>query len=156
MFIDKLAAYLPVLLTFRPLLYGLLMWAVCFYAGFRGGWEERIAIAGIVLSTYASLLLVAFLELRYRQIELPLVLVDAGIALLMCAIAVRSRKFWPLWLTAFTGIALLSHLAALMPGMFSQLYYDATALWSYPQLLVLAIGIANHRRATAPRAPAPI
>lgn len=148
---DKLVAYLPLLLTFRPLLYGFLMWSVCLYAGFRGGWEERIAISVIVVNTYTSVLAVAFFQLRYTEVELPLVAVDAAMFLLLYGIALRSKKFWPLWLAAFAGVALLSHLAPLMPGMFSQLYYDATALWSYPQLLVLAIGIANHRRTSVCR-----
>jgi hypothetical protein len=148
----NLYAYLPALLTFRPLLYGTLMWSVCIYAFLRGGREEKTAAIGAIVGAYLTFLTVGLLRIRYTQVELPLLLIDAGIFVLLLAIALRSKKFWPLWLTSFTGVELVSHLAPLMPKMLPETYYSAVALWGYPKLIVLAFGVANHGRRQAARA----
>lgn len=151
---DDLADYLPKLLTFRPLLYGILLWSIFVYAFRRGGWEERTVILASVLATYLTVLFTVSFRIRYTKIELPIVLIDLGVFLLLQGIALKSAKFWPLWLAAFEGVVLLSHMAPLMPGVVPRTYYDATALWSYPKLIVLAFGIANHHRAAVQAASA--
>ncbi|ATE65346.1 hypothetical protein [Rhizorhabdus dicambivorans] len=143
---DSLYDRLPGLLTFRPLLYGILMWFVCIYAFLRGGWEERIAILVLIISAYLTFVLSALFRSRYTDLEWPIFLGDVVTFIVLQLLAMQSKKFSPLWLAAFSGVVLLSHLAPLMPGMLPATYHDAIAIWGYPSLIVLALGIANHHR----------
>jgi TctA family transporter len=88
------------------------------------------AIVASVFGAYLSFLFGVVFGVRYSKVAFPIVLIDLIIFILMLGIALRSRKFWPMWVGAFTGVMLLSHLAPLMPGMLPRIYYDATALWS--------------------------
>jgi hypothetical protein len=148
MSMNDLGEHLPHLFTFRPLLYGILMWGIFIYAFRCGGWEERTVIVASVFGAYLSFLLGVVFGVRYAKVAVPVLWVDLIIFILMLGIALRSRKFWPTWVGAFAGVVLLSHLAPLMPGMIPRIYYDATALWSYPKLIAVALGTANHHKNT--------
>lgn len=143
---DSVYDRLSGLLSFRPLLYGTLLWSIGVYAFRYGGWEERLGIFTLITSAYLTLLLSTLFRARYTHIELPILLGDVITFITLQWLALRSNKFWPLWVAAFGGVVLLSHLAPLMPGMLPATYHDAIALWGYPSLIVLALGIANHHR----------
>lgn len=130
----------------RTMIYGVLMWSVALYAYRRGGSAEKLAASGIVVSTYISVLLVSPVERQFHQIELPIVFVDFGLMSFFALIALRSRKFWPLWLTAFQGVTILAHFAPYV-HVSPWVYHRAVALWSWPILIMLAFGITNHHRA---------
>lgn len=138
----------------RPILYGILMWAVCFYAFRRGGRDERLAVVGIILNSYLTLLVVSPVAVRFRHVELPIVVVDFALLLLLQFIALRSRKFWPLWLAAMQAVAMMAHFAPLMPHMLPAAYANASALWSYPMLTVLALAVRRHPARRLPAMPA--
>ena len=146
---DDLFSSLPHLLKFRPLLYGILMWIICFYAFLRGGWEERISIIVKIFGAYVTFVSIYFFDVRYRQFATPVFCIDIAVFLAMQWIALWSRKFWPMWMCALSGIVLISHLAPLLPFLYAHPYYDATALWSYPSLFVITLGVAGHHKARA-------
>ena len=129
----------------RPIFYGILMWAVTIYAFRRGGWAEKLAASGLVVNSYLSALLVSPYETQYRHVEVSVALVDLGLLLLLTLIALRSRKFWPLWLTAFQGMALLAHFAPYV-HVSPWVYNRAAALWSWPMLIVLGFAVRGHHR----------
>ncbi len=140
----------------RAIIFGILMWAVGLYAFRRGGWEERIAAAGIIVTTYLSVLVMGPILTRYRHLEVEVALLDSGLFVLLMAITVRSRSFWPMWLAAMQGLTVLAHLVAFMPDLPASIYYNAAVLWSYPMLILLGLAVyrhdAAHRRgATAHR-----
>jgi hypothetical protein len=143
---DRLLHSLPHLLAIRPILYGALMWGVCIYAFRLGGRDERIASFGIVVAAYLTFVLGSLFQIRYTNVAIPIVCVDAGIFIVLQTLALTSAKFWPLWLAGFHGVALLSHLAPLMPGMVPRTYYDAVALWGYPSLIILAFAVRRNQR----------
>ncbi len=137
------------------MLYGALMWAVTVYAFRRGSWVERTAAAGVVINTYLSVLLVSPKDRAYRQIEVQVAMIDLVLFVIALLMALRSRKYWPLWFAAMQGVGLLAHLAPLVPGMLPSTYYNAVALWGYPMLIVLALGVrANHHASRKPRSAA--
>ena len=127
------------------------MWAVTIYAFRCGGWAEKLAASGIVINSYLTVLLVSSNDTRFQQVEVRIVFVDLGYLCLLVLIALRSRKFWPLWLTAFQGVTLLAHFAPYV-GVSPYVYQKAAALWSWPLLIVLTFGIRMHRLT---RTPAP-
>lgn len=133
----------------RIVLYGILMWGVCLYAFRRGGWAERIAAVGIVVNSYTTTIATIYLTssvTRYHRTELPILLVDLGLALALFYVTIRSDKFWPLWLTAMQSLVVLAHLSPYVPHMIPWGYWRAVAVWSWPMLIVLAFAIHRHHR----------
>ena len=133
-------------ILFRQILYGALMWAVFVYAMRRGGWEERLAAAGIVVNAYltAIVLYLAPAATRYRHVETSVVLVDLALLLLLLWISLRSTKFWPIWMTAMHALTVLSHFAPYVPHILPWGYWNAIAVWGYPMLIVLGFAVRRH------------
>ena len=127
----------------RPLVFGTLLWAICIYALRRGGTEERIAALGMFLNSYLTLLVVSPFATRFTHVELPIAIVVIALSLLLLWISLRSRKFWPLWLTAMQVLSTLAHFAPYVPHIIPWAYGSAVALWMYLMLIVL--GFAIHR-----------
>lgn len=137
--------------VFRPMFYGFIMWAVTLYAFRKGGWEERLAAMSSVAGSYLSAL-VANANGSFQRFEGPMALVDMGSLCLLIVIAMRSNRFWPLWLAAIQGVSVLGHLAPLIPNMQPATSYNAVALWSYPWWIILAFAVRNHSRHKAAEA----
>jgi hypothetical protein len=129
----------------RPILYGILMWGVTIYAFRRGGWEERLCATACVASSYLTLVMLnPHYEIRYQDVEYGVVLVDLCYFLIIACIAMASRKFWPLWLGAITGVAIMGHLLPHVPGGTPFLYQNAISLWSYPGWIIIALAVREH------------
>lgn len=129
----------------RPIVYGLLMWAVTIYAFRRGDGEQRLAAVIVMANSYITPLLLSPLATRYRAVEVPVAELDAVMTALLFAIALKSRRFWPLWLTALSAMVVLSHFLPNLPGNLPFIYYNAAVLWSYPMWIVLAWAIRNNK-----------
>lgn len=127
----------------RPMIYGFVMWAVSIYAFRRGGWAEKLAASGIILNSYLSVLLLSPGSKRYQHLESSVAWVDLGLFILLLSITLASRKFWPLWLSAFQGVTVLGHLAPYVHAA-PWVYQRAIASWSWLALFVLIIGVRRH------------
>lgn len=134
----------------RIMIYGVLMWAVTIYAIRRGGGAEKLAAIGIVVNSYLTALLVSPVETQFQQVEVSIVFVDLALFLLFLLIALQSRKFWPLWLTALQGVTILGHLAPLV-HLSPWIYFRAVALWSWPMLILLGWAVRQHSLKSHPR-----
>lgn len=128
----------------RQLVFGALMWGTCLYAVYRGGRSEKIVAGGIIANVYLTVLVSSPFAHRFQTVELPIAIVDTALLMLLLSIALTSRKFWPLWLTAMQALGTLSHLAPLVPHVIPWAYGNAVALWMYPMLIVL--GLATRRQ----------
>ncbi|KKC25971.1 hypothetical protein WP12_11605 [Sphingomonas sp. SRS2] len=131
---------------FRQIFYGVLIWTIFVYALRRGGWEERLAIAGIIANAYLTVLVASPKAILFNHIETPILLVDLGLLALLLFISLRSEKYWPLWITAMHALTTLAHLSPLVPHMQPLGYWRAAASWSWPILIVLVFGIRAHHR----------
>lgn len=131
----------------RTMIYGILMWAVTLYAFRRGGWAEKVAASGLVVGSYLAVLLLSSNDTMFQQVEVRIAFVDLGYLCLLVLIALRSRKFWPLWLTAFQGVTLLAHFAPYV-HVTPYVYQRASALWSWPMLIVLTFAVHKHHQRT--------
>lgn len=129
----------------RPLLYGILMWSVLIYALCRGGWAERLAAAAMVVGAYLTVLVVSPMSIRFADVEWSILAVDSSMFMLFMFMMLRSDRFWPIWFTAVHGVNVLCHFAPLFPGASRYVSANATALWGYPQLILL--GAAIYRNA---------
>lgn len=132
-----------------PHLYWTLLALTGGYALIRGGRDERVvAIVCVVASVLTAFVLSPWSQ-RYSQIESGELLVDLVVLAAFVAVALRSDRFWPLWVA---GLQLTSSLAHLMKGihleLMPQAYAAATKFWSYPILLIILVGTwRSHQRA---------
>ena len=131
-----------------PLLYWMLLTLSCGYAAIRGGRDERV----VAFVCFAASIVTAFVlspwALRYSHVESGELLVDALVLLVFTLVALRSDRFWPLWVA---GLQLTTGMGHLMKGihidLMPQAYAAATKFWSYPILIILVIGTwRTHRR----------
>lgn len=133
---------------FGPFIFGPLLLAVCIYAWWRGGPDERIVAATCLAGTAATLLAISPLQQRYAGVEEGLMLVDLAVLAGFVVVALRSERFWPLWIA---GLQLTTSIGHLLKGIDQDLlpraYGAALQFWSYPILLILAVGtFRRHQR----------
>lgn len=122
--------------------------AVCLYAWWRGGPDERIVAAACLAGTAATLLVVSPLRYRYANVEEGLLLVDAAVLAGFVTVALRSKRFWPLWVAGLQLTTFIGHvLKGVDQDLLPRAYGAALQFWSYPILLILAIGTyRQHQR----------
>ena len=127
--------------------FRILLLATCGYALWRGRSDERIVALVCLVATLASRVAFSPLHVRYTNIETGLLLIDLGVLAAFIFVALRSPRFWPLWVA---GLQLTSSTAHLMKAIDQNLlpmaYGAAIALWSYPILIILAIGTWRGQR----------
>jgi len=133
---------------FGPFVFGPLLLAVCIYALLRGGGDERIVAITCLAGTAATMLAVSPLRHRYAGVEQGLLLVDLAVLAGFITVALRSKRFWPLWVA---GLQLTTSLGHFLKGVDQDLlpraYGAALQFWSYPILIILAVGtFRSHRR----------
>lgn len=119
------------------------------YALWRGRSDERIAATVCLLASVATRFAISPLSVRYTNIEFGLLVIDAAVLVAFIAIALRSQRFWPLWVA---GLQLTNSMAHLMKvveiDLMPRAYAAAAVFWSYPILLIIIIGTwRSHRRA---------
>ncbi|MFD1612979.1 hypothetical protein ACFSCW_14330 [Sphingomonas tabacisoli] len=130
------------------LLYLATLIGACSYAFWRGGEDERIG-AGIQLASSLASLPAAWLAGRsgWQAGHLPLLAVDLLTLVAFVWLAMRSRKFWPLWVAGFHLNAVLTHLAKLLaPTALPAGYALVQGFWAYPLMAALIVGTRNQSR----------
>jgi phage shock protein PspC (stress-responsive transcriptional regulator) len=131
----------------HQLIFEALLITSCTYALLRGRSEERIVALVCVCATIASRFAVSPLSVRYRSVETGLLAIDLLVLAAFILVALRSRRFWPLWVA---GLQLTSSAAHLMKAIDEHLlpiaYGTALAMWSYPILIILAVATWRVRR----------
>lgn len=110
----------------------------------RGGREERVATNTVVICW-----LLTKLVGRYQgaQTEWGVLAVDAGALAVLGWLALRSRRYWPMFAAGFHLLAVVTHFARTVdPKVGGWAYLTAGIIWGY--LLLIAIGYGAW---TAPR-----
>lgn len=111
---------------------------VCVLAVWRGRDEERLASAGLLAAWAISM--VAFRS-RSEDTQWAIFTIDFGLFCLYAVIAMRSPRFWPLFLAGFGLLMVVTHLAhALDTGISGWAYWTAARLWNYLCLLTIGYG----------------
>jgi hypothetical protein len=138
----------------RMALFALLLLACTLFALARGGRPERIGAATMFVGCVLTLAVNSPLSGRYASMETAIFAVDAVMFGIFAALALLSDRYWPLWVTALQLLVVLAHVAKLAdPEMLRNGYGFVMAVWSYPQLLAIALGTrAHHRERTKPAA----
>ena len=132
--------------------------AVILYAFWRGGRDERMVASICVGGTITTLLTMSPLTMRYSGLEQGRALVDVAVLAGFVIVALRSHRFWPLWVAGLQLTTAFGHgLKMLDSDLFPLAYGAALQFWSYPILLIIAAAtwrahrrteIARHRAAS--------
>lgn len=137
----------------------ILFWSILLltfaYALWRGRSDERMAATVCVLATIATRFAISPLTVRYTGVELGLLTIDMAVLAAFVAIALRSQRFWPLWIAGLQLTNSLSHLMKVIElDLLPRAYAAAAMFWSYPILLIIVVGTwrSHHRSMQESRA----
>jgi hypothetical protein len=131
-----------------PLQYWTVLLAVTAYTFLRGRRDERAAAIVCVAATLGTVLLHSQLSERFAHVEYGVMTVDLLAFLGFTAIAIRTDRFWPLWVAGLQLTTILSHiLKAVELDLLPQAYAAAARLWVYPIFVVIVLGTwRTHQR----------
>ena len=111
---------------------------VCVLAVWRGRDEERLASAGLLAAWAISM--VAF-RAESEDTQWSIFLIDSCLFGLYLFIAMRSRRYWPLFLAGFGLLIVVTHFAhALDAGISGWAYWTAARIWNYLCLFMIGYG----------------
>lgn len=142
---------------FSPSTYLVILFAVTVYALLRGRRDERFAASICVLATLATHIAWEPVIGSYSHVELGVFIVDGAALLAFTYLALRSDRFWPLWVAGFQLTTILSHiLKAIQLDLLPQAYAAAGRFWVYPIFLAIVIGTwrSSRRRSAQDQAAA--
>jgi hypothetical protein len=85
---------------------------------------------------------------NYSAVARSDLVIDLLVLIALVAVALRSDRFWPLWVAGLQLTISLSHvLKAIQPDLLPLAYAAAERFWSYPTLIILFIGAwRQHQR----------
>ena len=132
----------------RVAAYFLLLLGVTLYAFSKGGRDERLAILICLAASLASLGIMLPSDVDYRSLQPVVAGIDLIVFLSFVGIALRSERFWPLWVSGLQLTSATGHLLKFAePDMVSLAYSASLAFWSYLILVILAVAVwRSHRR----------
>jgi hypothetical protein len=136
------------------IIFDALLAAVVIYALWRGRSEERLTAIACLLATVATVLVKGPIRLTYTSVEFGVLLVDLATLAVFTFVALRSERFWPLWVSGLQLTTSIGHLfKAIDPNLIPIAYAAAARVWSYPILIIIAVGTWRaHKR--GPERPA--
>lgn len=129
-------------------LYFALLFSCCGYAFWRGRGDEKIAAAVCLGATaLTNLILHSPLE-SHQRLEAGVMAIDLLVFVVFVSIALWSQRYWPLWVAGLQLTSLLAHVARVSEGALLPVAYAAAErFWSYPILIIIAVGAwREHRR----------
>mgnify|MGYP001175091235 FL=1 len=125
-------------------LYWVLALLCCGFAAVAGGRSGRIGASMIITASVASVVGEQFGT--WNQTHIHVMTIDFILLARFYSLALRSKSYWPIWVTGFHLISVFSHIAVLFADDVRQmLYYGFGAFWSLPILLAMVIGISRDR-----------
>lgn len=130
-----------------PTSYFVVLAIVCIYAFAVGEAESRIAAAICGAASIASVIVMSPIAGRYSHIEAGVFAVDLAVLAGFTAIALRSDRFWPLWLAGLQLTTILAHVFKVVDfQLVPQIYAAAARFWVYPIFLIIVIGTWRSQR----------
>ena len=133
-----------------PFAYWIVLLAVAGYAFARGRFDERWAAATCIAATIGTRLVHSPLTTRFSSVEIGVMVVDLLAFAAFTAIALRSERFWPLWVAGLQLTTMLAHfLKAIEIDLVPHVYAAAARFWVYPIFLIIVVGTwRSHKRAS--------
>ena len=136
------AVYQIVSLSMLTLACGTALW--------RGGSSERVAAAAMA----AAWIITPLVSSKAQQAgaQIGVLIVDLALLAVLLAIALSSRRWWPMWATAFQAISTLMHLSAAIDlKVDPRAYFVGLNVNSYLTMGALLWGAINRTRESRAR-----
>ena len=128
------------------LFYLLLLLLTVAFIAVRGDSETRVAVAALLLSSIATMVLFKS-GLSFGTHSAPFLAVSLTHLIVVLTIAYRSRRFWPL---LYAALQMLTVASSLGPMFAENLVTYALGVlqgaWAYPQLIILMFAVLRGRR----------
>ena len=119
----------------------MMLTSVAALACWRGQRDEQCAAAICILGSVLTAAGSDLPQVRFSNFNVLNFVVDLGVFLAFLAIALRSSRFWPLWVAGLQLTGTSIHLMILAdPVVIGRAFGAALAFWSYPILLLIGIG----------------
>jgi hypothetical protein len=133
----------------RLVLFDALLAGSCGYALLKGKSDARIVALVCIVATFASWALQRPANSSYSSIEWGVLSVDLLTFIAFTLVALRSDRFWPMWVSALQLTTIFGHL---LRGIDSNLlplaYAAALRFWSYPIQIILIVAVWRSQRRT--------
>lgn len=129
------------------LAYLVVLVGCCGYAFLKGGAPERVGAAIIGIGSVLTYVAMSNAATNYHSVEVDAFIVDLVCLVAFVILALRAERYWPLWVAALQIIGIAGHAVKLAePSTLRQAYGFALVFWSYPMLLLIALGTWRHRQ----------
>jgi hypothetical protein len=130
-----------------PTAFRIILVLVTLYAFLRGSRDEQQVGVICIVGTLATQLVLSPLNQRFEGIETQAMVVDVAVFAGFLAIALRSDRFWPLWVAGLQLTTIMGHfLKGIDTDLLPRAYGAALTFWAYPIVLILAIGTWRRQR----------
>lgn len=135
----------------RYLIFWAFLLGVCAYAFWRGRNDERLAAGACLAATILTVWVIPPVTLRYSALDWAQIAIDLAMLATFVTIALKSDRFWPLWIAGLQLTMSMSHLMkAIESDLIARVYAAAAVFWSYPILIIIFVASwRTHRRSTA-------
>jgi hypothetical protein len=125
----------------RVTFFYLLLLGVTLLAFWRGRTDERLAAVVCLAGTALTVVTADPRAVRFSSFGTVAFAIDLSVFLAFLAIALRSERFWPMWVAGLQLTATTVHpMMLISPVLAGKVFGAALALWSYPILLLIAVG----------------
>jgi hypothetical protein len=141
-----------------PTFFRILLALIALYVLLYGRRDERHVGIVLVVGVIATHLVISPLRNRFATVETHVMIVDIIVFGGFLWIALRSDRFWPLWIAGLQLTTIFGHiLKSLDSDLFFKAYAASMVFWGYPIMFILAVGTwRNHRRWLRHERTAPI
>jgi hypothetical protein len=133
-----------------PTFFRILLALVVLYALVRGSRDERLVAMICLVGAVVTTLVLSPLAQRFSGVEIPVMAVDLAVLAGFVLVALRSDRFWPLWIAGLQLTTIMGHvLKAVDIALLPRAYGAALNFWAYPIVLILAVGTWRSERRRA-------
>jgi hypothetical protein len=114
------------------------MATICGGALWKGGPSERIASLAFLAAWVATVLL---RDDRRWNPQWGIFVADAVLFVVLVGLALRSHRFWPMWMAGFELLGVVTHLGRILDhSVGAWAYITAGQIWGYLTLFALGYG----------------
>jgi hypothetical protein len=125
--------------------YYIFLFTCCGYAIARGARSEYFGAAIMIFGSLSTLVVAQSFGSSWSRLEVGIFAIDIAVLLAFVHLALKSDRFWPMWVTAFQLLAVTIHTAMMVaPQITPWAFATGAVFWAYPMLLALAIGSSEH------------